>query len=49
MILQNCFCAILAHEWLRAQMRESQRHPAKECGTGAEMLFQGLLKEVFNE
>ena len=30
-------------EKLRAQMRESTRHPAKECGAGAEMLFQGLL------
>jgi len=30
-------------------MRESTRHPAKECGAGAEMLFQGALALSFIE
>ena len=45
---QERFAQIVArYEKLRAQMRESTRHPAKECGAGAEMLFQGLLAGVF--
>ena len=36
-------------EKLRSQMRESTRHPAKECGAGAELLFQGLPVLSFTE
>ena len=40
---------VVRYERLRAQMRESTRHPAKACGAGAELLFQGLLWESFTE
>ncbi len=45
---QERFAKIVArYEKLRSQMRESTRHPAKECGAGAELLFQGVLWESF--
>ena len=40
---------VARYERLRKQMQESTRHPAKECGAGAQLLFQGLLWESFGE